>query len=686
MIESTSITPTQSENRKLQAPVAPETPNPFWRTLIVVRWLQLKLSQVICRLHLLTITHGRSPRWRRLCRQVIQAGVALLMLAAIMPQPAFASTPQPGVSLPRPPQNQPGLEDASNEPGIANPFSGVDIGYNSTPSFADIDGDGDLDAFIGEKYGTIKYFQNSGNTTNPAFIQRTGSLNPFNGIDVGLYSTPSFADLDGDGDLDAFVGEQFGRIIYYQNTGNATSPAFIQLTGSLNPFNGVDVGMYSAPSFADLDADGDLDAFVGEIDGTIKYMENTGSANNPAFTERTGTNSPFNGVDVGDGCAPTFADLDGDGDLDAYIGNYYGTILYYQNTGTATISAFDQRTGSLNPFDTVDVTYFSIPSFADLDGDGDLELYIGNSEGTIDYIGYIRSPSKPTFIQRSGTLNPLDGVGVGSHSAPSFADLDTDGDQDAYIGEYGGHFQYFENTGSATNPAFVLRSDTKNPFSGVDFWGQSPTFADIDADGDLDAFIGEFWGKILYIKNTGSATSPAFIQITGSLNPLSSVAIGQITIPSFADLDRDGDLDAIIGEYPGDIHYLENTGSAISPAFIERSGTSNPFNGVDVGYYSAPSFADLDGDGDLDAFIGEQDGTINYLENTGNATSPAFIQRAGSLNPFDGKDVGKTSYPSFTDLDGDGDLDLFSGEYNGTIKYFERITLSTQVNLPMVVR
>ena len=44
---------------------------------------------------------------------------------------------------------------------------------------------------------------------------------------------------------------------------------------------------------------------------------------------------------------------------------------------------------------------------------------------------------------------------------------------------------------------------------------------------------------------------------------------------------------------------------ATSPAFIQRSGSLNPFNGVDVGYDSAPSFADLDGDGDLDTFIGE---------------------------------------------------------------------------------
>ena len=76
--------------------------------------------------------------------------------------------------------------------------------------------------------------------TSPAFIERSDSLNPLNGVDVGWYSTPSFADLDGDGDLDAFIGEGDGTIKYFQNTGSATSPAFTQLNGSFNPLDGVD--------------------------------------------------------------------------------------------------------------------------------------------------------------------------------------------------------------------------------------------------------------------------------------------------------------------------------------------------------------------------------------------------------------------------------------------------------------
>ena len=160
------------------------------------------------------------------------------------------------------------------------------MGGLSTPSFADLDGDGDLDAIVGEIDGNLHYFENTGSATAPAFTEQTGAANPFDGVDVGVTSAPSFADLDGDGDLDAVVGENDGILNYFENTGSATAPAFTEHTGAANPFNGVDVGGLSTPSFADLDGDGDLDAVVGEYDGILNYFENTGSANAPPSPSR----------------------------------------------------------------------------------------------------------------------------------------------------------------------------------------------------------------------------------------------------------------------------------------------------------------------------------------------------------------------------------------------------------------
>ena len=122
--------------------------------------------------------------------------------------------------------------------------------------------------------------------------------------------------------------------------------------------------------------------------------------------------------------------------------------------------------------------------------------------------------------------------------------------------------------------------------------------------------------------------------------------MGYSSTPSFADLDGDGDLDAVVGSNYGTLHYFENTGSAMAPAFTERTGAANPFNGVNVGFSSAPSFADLDGDGDLDAVVGANDGTLHYFENTGTAIAPAFTARTGAANPFNGVDVGAPARPA----------------------------------------
>jgi uncharacterized protein (DUF2141 family) len=270
----------------------------------------------------------------------------------------------------------------------------------SAPSFADLDGDGDLDAVVGATIGTLRYFENTGAAVTPAFTERTGAANPFDGLDVGADSAPSFADLDGDGDLDAVVGEIAGTLRYFQNTGTAIAPAFTERTGAANPLSGVDVGLYSTPSFADLDGDGDLDAVVGSGDGPLRYFQNTGTAIAPAFTERTGANNPLSAVNVGFYSKPSFSDLDGDGDLDAVVGAQDGTLHYFKNTGTATAPVFTDQPGAANPFDGVDVGRYSAPSFADLDGDGDLDAIVGEAYGALRYFKNTGSATAPAFTSR----------------------------------------------------------------------------------------------------------------------------------------------------------------------------------------------------------------------------------------------------------------------------------------------
>jgi hypothetical protein len=291
--------------------------------------------------------------------------------------------------------------------------------------------------------------------------------------------------------------------------------------------------------------------------------------------------------------------------------------------------------------------------------------------------------SAPTFAERTGAASPFNSFGLNSNaSAPAFADLDGDGDLDLVLGWYLGTLFYFENTGTASAPIFTQRSNAANPFSGVHVGTISaPTFADLDGDGDLDALIGAHDGTLRYFQNTNTATAPVFVQQTGATNPFNGVDVGAGSAPTFADLDGDGDLDALFGATEGTLSYFQNTGTATAPIFTERTGAANPFNGVDVGIRSTPTFADLDGDGDLDAVVGEEDGILNYFENTGTATAPIFTERTGAANPFNGVDVGDVSAPAFADLDGDGDLDLAVGNPNGVRNYFENGGAPIAVNV-----
>jgi hypothetical protein len=525
-------------------------------------------------------------------------------------------------------------------------LEGFDVGSRSVPSFADIDNDGDLDAFVGGSSGAVKFYRNTGTVSAPVFVAQAG---PLDGLDVNLSTAaPSFADIDNDGDLDAFVGEVGGTVKFYRNTGTVSAPVFEAQAG---PLDGVDVGIHAAPSFADIDNDGDLDAFVGGFGGTVKFYRNTGTVSAPVFVAQAG---PLDGFDVGLYSAPSFADIDNDGDLDAFVGGVGGAdgfVKFYRNTGTVSSPVFVAQAG---PLDGVAVGNFVKPSFADIDNDGDLDAFVGESGGTVKFYRNTGTVSAPVFEAQAG---PLDGVDVGDEAKPSFADIDNDGDLDAFVGERYGDVKFYRNTGTVSAPVFEAQA---GPLADVGYKSK-PSFADIDNDGDLDAFVGERFGVVKFYRNTGTVSAPVFVAQIGALNPLDGFDFGDLAAPSFADIDNDGDLDAFVGERNGDVKFYRNTGTVSAPVFEAQAG---PLDGFNVGFYAAPSFADIDNDGDLDAFVGESGGTVKFYRNTGTVSASVFEAQAG---PLDGFGVNRSASPSFADIDNDGDLDAFVGRYNGTV-------------------
>ena len=272
---------------------------------------------------------------------------------------------------------------------------------------------------------------------NPIFTLT--STNPFGLSDVRTAASPTFVDIDGDGDLDALSGNGDGDILFFRNTGTVNSPVFAAAV--FNPFGLTDVSYSASPSFVDIDNDGDLDAFVGEFTGSIFFSRNIGTTSNPVFA--AATINPFGLIDVGDFVSPVFVDIDNDGDLDAFVGGYQGNTLFFRNTGTASNPVF--AAASTNPFGLTDVGIAASPSFVDIDGDSDLDALIGNSAGNTLFFRNNGTVGNPVFAAAS--TNPFGLSKVGYSASPAFVDIDADGDLDAFVGEFSGNTRYFVNNG-----------------------------------------------------------------------------------------------------------------------------------------------------------------------------------------------------------------------------------------------
>ena len=261
--------------------------------------------------------------------------------------------------------------------------------------------------------------------------------------------------------------------------------------------------------------------------------------------------NPFGLTSTVDMAFPTFADLDNDGDQDLLVGEYYGALQYYENTGSSTDPQYAAPV--LNPFGILPNLGFSFPTFADLDDDGDMDLLIGEYYGNFGYYENTGSASSPQFA--APATNPFGLTNAQGFAIPAFVDMDGDGDMDIIVGEYYGDMGYYENTGTATNPAFA--TPVKNPFGLTPgYYIACPSVADLDNDGDMDLMVGEYYGALQYFENTGSVTNPQFASAVE--NPFGLVAVQEISTPAMTDLDGDGDIDLLVGEYYGDMQYFRN--------------------------------------------------------------------------------------------------------------------------------
>ena len=287
-------------------------------------------------------------------------------------------------------------------------------GNFSTPVMGDLDNDGLIDMIMGQGNGTIMVLEQSAASsttfgTGTLLKNADGTT-----LSVAYYAKPTLTDLDGNGLLELLVGEDLGTIVRYEQVAaSGTNALSFNRVSTLfaNPYGTAthaapNNGSYARPTIADLDNNGLLDVLVGCNDGTLRRYEQT-AANAATFTAY-GQMKLADGtiIDAGDVDKPLLTDYDGDGYLDMLLGNKAGSIVLY--TQTAANSVTFKSLGSLTTNGTTAISLSSVngyaaPAISDLDGDGLLDLFVGNASGTVYRFEQSQSATQPTLS--SGALN-----------------------------------------------------------------------------------------------------------------------------------------------------------------------------------------------------------------------------------------------------------------------------------------
>lgn len=531
----------------------------------------------------------------------------------------------------------------------------------SAPALVDLDGDRDMDMVVGGHTGRLEWIENTGNTRQAKW--RTRSLF-FASVDVGSLSVPVFQDLDGDKDLDMVVGNSLGNVVLFENAGRPNSPRY-QMRNIR--FGGVPMMPHASPAFfawnpgkKGTKGASIADLVVGNQEGKLHP-----AARNPSYklvSNRgfAAQKQPWRGLQAETYSAPHFTDITGDGLADLLLGTGNGALLVWQYLGSKSPQVIAQArrpTPGQNIVVEGGTSLFTQPKvdLADLMDGGDSGTSgpkgpgLGQPEGPL--------PLEPVFVYEA---SPLEKLRPGKAARAAFLDINGDSRPDMVVGTRNGKLTLYHNKGPAASPgwrkvdeAFVRYKQGRNP---------TPTFVDLDKDGDQDLVVGNERGEVFLWENTGGGGIPKFKPSTKAFFPRRT---GKNAVPAFNDLNGDGLMDMVVGTLKGQVM-----------VFQRLRGKANPFKlvlrqfiGLDVGINATPTFYDLTLQSRPYLLVGSDSGHLRIFAPTGTNKlfSSGWQEKPGYL---EGIKTPMGSHPAVVDLDGDGDPDLVVGSDSGQLVFY----------------
>ncbi|HEV7231147.1 MAG TPA: FG-GAP-like repeat-containing protein [Bacteroidia bacterium] len=600
-------------------------------------------------------------------------------------------------------------------------------GLNSCQfSEIDLDGDGIQDLFVFDRQGTypagrVSTFLNKGTPNKVSYVnapQYVGCF-PF------LHDWALLADYNCDGKADIFT-ENNGCITLYKNTSTPGVLSFQLVTpivysnygqsGLLNLY----VSSVDIPVVTDVDGDGDLDIVTYAISGAMAEfhknmtMETYGTCDSLMFVKQdqcfghyyddagcTGyirQNYPSCPVNIAPPPADTTGRIQHSGTCllciqeqgnktkDLLIGHIScNNITQQKNIGDSANAQFSGVDYSFPSYNiSVNMSVFACGFLVDVNNDHKKDLLVspnqtGASENFNSVAWYNNIGTADSMVLHLEQNNFLQDnmIDVGEGAYPVLHDYDGDGLPDLFIGNFGyftsgglvSKIALFKNVGTAGHPKFnlVTRDFDSLSVKNLGFTEFAFTFGDLDNDGDADMIIGDYNGQFYYFEKTPGPPD----QFTYRPNFFSGLHVGGCATPQLIDLNRDGKLDIVSGNRTGTIYYFQNKGTPTVPSF-SSTATNTALGGINVrkpshaAGYSTPFFYSEAGAYKL--LLGMETGQVyKYDHIEGNLS--------GNFNLLDA-DVSRTaegycSVPFGCDINNDGIMDLFLGNYAGGVEFFQ---------------